>query len=124
VFAGDSGDSGLYAARKSMKAGNVRVRRETPQFKEDDMNKGELTKVVAEEADVTQATAAKAVDAVFDTIADSLKKRDQVAIAGFGTFVAKTRAARKGRNPSTGKEIDIPEKTLASFKPASALKDL
>ncbi len=88
------------------------------------MNKGELTKVVAEEADVTQATAAKAVDAVFDTIADSLKKRDQVAIAGFGTFVAKTRAARKGRNPSTGKEIDIPEKTLASFKPASALKDL
>jgi DNA-binding protein HU-beta len=88
------------------------------------MNKGELTKVVAEEADVTQATAAKAVDAVFDTIAASLKKRDQVAIAGFGTFVAKTRAARKGRNPSTGKEIDIPEKTLASFKPASALKDL
>ncbi len=88
------------------------------------MNKGELTKVVAEEADVTQATAAKAVDAVFDTIAASLKERDQVAIAGFGTFVAKTRAARKGRNPSTGKEIDIPEKTLASFKPASALKDL
>jgi len=88
------------------------------------MNKGELTKIVAEEAEVTQATAAKAVDAVFETIAASLKKRDQVAIAGFGTFVAKTRAARKGRNPSTGKEIDIPEKTLASFKPASALKDL
>lgn len=88
------------------------------------MNKGELIKVVAEEADVTQATAAKAVDAVFDTIAASLKKRDKVAIAGFGTFLAKTRAARKSRNPSTGKEIDVPEKTLASFKPASALKDL
>lgn len=88
------------------------------------MNKGELTKKVAEEADVTQATAAKAVDSVFDSIAECLKGREQVAIAGFGTFVAKTRAARKGRNPSTGKEIDIPEKTLASFKPASALKDL
>ena len=88
------------------------------------MNKGDLTKKVANEAGLTQADAAKAVDAVFDSIAASLKKRDQVAIAGFGTFHAKTRAAREGRNPATGAKIKIAEKTLAAFKPASALKDL
>ncbi len=88
------------------------------------MNKGELTKVVAEEAGLTQAAAGKAVDAVFDAIADAIKKRDQVAIAGFGTFTTKTRAAREGRNPATGATIKIEEKTLAVFKPASALKDI
>lgn len=88
------------------------------------MNKGELTKEVARAAGLTQADAAKAVDAVFDAISDSLRRRDQVAIAGFGTFQAKTRAAREGRNPATGATIKIEEKTLASFKPASALKDL
>ncbi|MEL7452015.1 MAG: HU family DNA-binding protein, partial [Pseudomonadota bacterium] len=51
-------------------------------------------------------------------------KRDQVAIAGFGTFVAKTRGAREGRNPATGEKIQIAEKTSAAFKPATALKDI
>ena len=50
--------------------------------------------------------------------------RKQVAIAGFGTFAPKTRNARTGRNPATGEPIKIPEKTSASFKPASAMKDL
>lgn len=88
------------------------------------MNKGELTKAVAEAADMSQAEAGRAVDAVFESISDAVKKREQVAIAGFGTFSAKTRAAREGRNPATGETIKIAEKTSAAFKPASALKDL
>ncbi|MGH1420981.1 MAG: HU family DNA-binding protein [Hyphomonas sp.] len=88
------------------------------------MNKGELTKAVATASGLSQADAGKAVDAVFDSIADAVKGRDQVAIAGFGTFLAKTRNAREGRNPATGDKIKIPEKTSAAFKPASALKDI
>lgn len=88
------------------------------------MNKGELTKAVAEAADMSQAEAGRAVDAVFDAVAGAVKKREQVAIAGFGTFTAKTRAAREGRNPATGETIQIAEKTSAAFKPASALKDI
>ena len=88
------------------------------------MNKGELTKAVATTTGLSQSDAGKAVDAVFESIADAVKERKQVAIAGFGTFAAKTRNARTGRNPATGEEIQIPEKTSAAFKPASALKDL
>ncbi len=88
------------------------------------MNKSELIKAVADTTGTKQTDAARLVDTLFDTIAASLKKGDQVAVAGFGTFVAKTRAAREGRNPSTGKAIQIPQRTSAAFKPASALKDL
>jgi DNA-binding protein HU-beta len=88
------------------------------------MNKGELTKEVAMACGISQSEAGKAVDAVFDTIASSVKKRQQVAIAGFGTFVAKTRNAREGRNPATKEVIKIPEKTSVAFKPASVLKDI
>ncbi|MDP1554863.1 MAG: HU family DNA-binding protein [Hyphomonas sp.] len=88
------------------------------------MNKGELTKAVATACGMSQSDAGKAVDAVFDTIAGSVKGREQVAIAGFGTFVAKTRNARDGRNPATKEVIKIPEKTSVAFKPASVLKDI
>ena len=88
------------------------------------MNKGELTKAVATAVGISQAEAGKAVDAVFDTIAASVKGREQVAIAGFGTFVAKTRNAREGRNPATKEVIKIPETTSVAFKPASVLKDI
>ncbi|MEO0884089.1 MAG: HU family DNA-binding protein [Pseudomonadota bacterium] len=88
------------------------------------MNKGDLTKAVATTTGLSNADAGAAVDAVFDAIADSVKKREKVSIAGFGTFEAKTRGAREGRNPATGEKIKIPEKTSAAFKPATALKDL
>ena len=88
------------------------------------MNKGELTKAVATAVGISQAEAGKSVDAVFDTIASSVKSREQVAIAGFGTFVAKTRNAREGRNPATKEVIKIPEKTAVAFKPATVLKDI
>lgn len=88
------------------------------------MNKGDLTKAVADAAGLSNADAGTAVDAVFDAIAGSVKKREKVAIAGFGTFEAKTRGAREGRNPATGEKIKIAEKTSAAFKPATALKDI
>lgn len=88
------------------------------------MNKGDLTKAVADTAGLSQDQAGKAVNAVFDAISGAVKKRDSVAIAGFGTFHAKTRNAREGRNPATGDTIQIPEKTSAAFKPATALKDI
>ncbi len=88
------------------------------------MNKGDLTKAVASAAGLSNADAGSAVDAVFDTISEAVKRREQVAVAGFGTFAAKTRGAREGRNPATGEKIQIAEKTSATFKPASALKDL
>ncbi len=88
------------------------------------MNKGELTKAVAHASGLSQSEAGKAVDAVFETIAGTVKSRQQVAIAGFGTFAAKTRNAREGRNPATKEPIKIPEKTSVAFKPASVLKDI
>ncbi len=88
------------------------------------MNKSELIKSVADTTGMKQTEASRLVDTLFDTIAASLKRGEQVAVAGFGTFVAKTRAAREGRNPSTGMTISIPQRTSAAFKPASALKDL
>lgn len=88
------------------------------------MNKTELIRAVAESTEMKQTDAARAVEAVFDAIAGSLRKGTPVAVAGFGTFVAKKRAAREGRNPATKETIQIPERTSAAFKPAAALKDL
>ena len=88
------------------------------------MNKGELTKAVAQATETSQADAGKAVDAAFEAVSSAVKAGETVAIAGFGTFAAKTRAAREGRNPATGEKIQIAAKTSATFKPASALKDL
>ncbi|MEM1104860.1 MAG: HU family DNA-binding protein [Pseudomonadota bacterium] len=88
------------------------------------MNKGDLTKHVSDTAGITHDEAGKAVNAVFEAIAGAVKHRSKVAIAGFGTFEAKTRNAREGRNPATGEPIQIPEKTSAAFKPATALKDI
>lgn len=88
------------------------------------MNKSELIKAVADATDTSQVAAGKAVDAMIDAISGAVKKRDDVALAGFGTFYAKTRAAREGRNPATGETMKFPEKTSAAFRPASALKNI
>ncbi|OIS65855.1 DNA-binding protein, partial [Bacillus subtilis] len=63
------------------------------------------------------------VEKVFDTISEALKSGEKVSIPGFGTFEVRERAARKGRNPQTGEEIDIPATKAPAFKPAKALKD-
>jgi len=88
------------------------------------MNKTELIAKVAELSELSKKDAAKAVEAVFDAISDALKNGEKVQLVGFGNFEVKERAARKGRNPQTGEEIDIPASKVPSFKPGKALKDV
>lgn len=87
------------------------------------MNKAELIDAVAEAADISKASATRAVDAVIDNISAALKKDEQVTLVGFGTFVVRSRAARAGRNPKTGEAIAIKASRAPAFKPGKALKD-
>ncbi|MUV39773.1 DNA-binding protein HU-1 [Lentibacillus sp. JNUCC-1] len=87
------------------------------------MNKTDLVNAVAEQSDLSKKDAAKAVDAVFDSVMDSLKKGEKVQLIGFGNFEVRERSARKGRNPQTGEEIEIPASKVPAFKPGKALKD-
>ncbi len=87
------------------------------------MNKTELTDTVAESTGMTKADAARAVDSVLGTITDALAKGEQVGVVGFGTFLVRDRAARTGRNPQTGAEIQIAAAKVPAFKPGKALKD-
>ena len=66
------------------------------------MNKTELVKVVAEQAELTQKDASKAVDALIETISETLAQGEKIQLIGFGTFEVRDRSARKGRNPQTG----------------------
>ncbi len=87
------------------------------------MNKSELIDAVAHSADLTKASAAKAVDAVISAVTEALKNGDQVTLVGFGTFLVREREARTGRNPQTGAEISIAASKLPSFKAGKGLKD-
>jgi len=86
------------------------------------MNKGDLVKEVAKAVN-TKKEAQAALDCVFSSITKALKKKDKVTLVGFGTFKVGQRKARKGRNPQTGKEIEIKAKTVAKFVPGKALKN-
>src|SRR5690606_398869 len=85
--------------------------------------KSDIIEAVAGKAGLSRADATSAVDAVFDTISSSLGRGDSVAIAGFGTFEVRERAARTGRNPRTGEEIQIPAAKNPAFKAGKALKE-
>ncbi len=87
------------------------------------MNKTELIDVIAKEADITKAAAGKALDAFTAAVTTSLKKGDSVTLIGFGTFKVSQRAARTGRNPQTGKEIQIAARKAPAFTAGKALKD-
>ena len=87
------------------------------------MNKTELVAAIAEKTGLTKKDAEGAVKAFTDTVAEQLKNGDKIQLVGFGTFSAKTRAARTGINPLTKESIKIPAKTVASFKAGSKLKD-
>ena len=87
------------------------------------MNKGELVDVVAKEAGISKALAGKALDSAIAAVMKSLKKGEQVALAGFGTFSVSTRKARTGRNPRTGAEIKIPATRVAKFKAGKKLAE-
>ena len=87
------------------------------------MNKGDLISKVAEEAELTKAQAAVAVDTVFTAIEKALKKGESVILDGFGTFSTAVSEARTGRNPATGKAIKIPKKRVARFKAGKGLSE-
>lgn len=87
------------------------------------MNKTELINAVVEASELSKKDATKAVDSVFDTILDALKNGDKIQLIGFGNFEVRERSARKGRNPQTGAEIEIPASKVPAFKPGKALKD-
>lgn len=87
------------------------------------MTKAELIAAVAEEAGIKKSLAEKTLDAFIDTIAKAMKNGDKVALTGFGTFQCSQRKARTGRNPKTGKEINIPACSVPRFKPGNKLKE-
>jgi nucleoid DNA-binding protein len=86
------------------------------------MNKGDLISEVAKVV-CTKKEAQAAVDCVFASVTDALKRKDKVTIIGFGTFKVEERKARKGINPQTGKAIDIAAKTVPKFVAGKALKE-
>ncbi|MFP5350777.1 MAG: HU family DNA-binding protein [Gammaproteobacteria bacterium] len=87
------------------------------------MNKTELIDKVAQSADMNKASASRAVEAIFDTIAASLREGDSVTLTGFGTFSVSNRSARNGRNPRTGETITIAASRNPKFKAGKGLKD-
>lgn len=87
------------------------------------MNKTDLVKAVSAQAELTQKDAAKAVDAIFETISNTLAQNEKIQLIGFGTFEVRERAARKGRNPQTGEEIEIAASKVPAFKPGKELKE-
>jgi len=86
------------------------------------MNKTDLINKVALLASLDKKTAVKAVNAVFEALSQALEAEEKIQIMGFGSFEIRERAARKGRNPATGEEIDIPAVKTPVFKASKAMK--
>ena len=86
-------------------------------------NKADLVQSVAGKVDESKKTVAPIVDAIFESIQENLAEGEKVQIIGFGNFEVRERAARKGRNPQTGEEIEIPASKVPAFKPGKGLKD-
>lgn len=87
------------------------------------MNKADLVSAMAEKSGLTKKDAEKALNAFIDSVTEALSKKDKVQLVGFGTFEVRERSARKGRNPQTGEEIDIPAANIPVFKAGKALRD-
>ncbi len=88
------------------------------------MNKTELIAAMAEKAELSKKDTEKALAAFTDTVAEALKAGDKIQLVGFGTFEVSERAARTGRNPQTGEDIQIAASKTPKFKAGKALKDL
>ncbi len=86
------------------------------------MKKSELLDAVSGDVGISKSQANAAVDSVFKNIADAISKGQRVSILGFGSFSQSHRPARKGRNPQTGQEIDIPAQNVAKFSSSASLK--
>lgn len=87
------------------------------------MNKTDLIDAIAEKADISKAAAGRALDAVTSSITQALKAGDSLTLVGFGTWSVTSRAARKGRNPQTGEEIQIAASKNPTFKAGKQLKE-
>lgn len=87
------------------------------------MNKTELIDQIATVADISKAAAGRALDATVEAIKGALQAGDSVNLIGFGTFYVGERAARTGRNPQTGKTIEIKAAKSPKFRPGKTLKD-
>lgn len=87
------------------------------------MNKSELIDAMADSADISKAAAGRALDGFIDAITNAVKNDDTVSIVGFGTFLLRERAARTGRNPKTGKTIEIAASKAPAFKAGKGFKD-
>lgn len=87
------------------------------------MNKKELTSIVAEKASIGIGDTNKVIECTFGVIKETLGRGEKVEISGFGSFEAKLREARTGRNPQTGEVIQIPASVAPSFKAGKAFKD-
>lgn len=87
------------------------------------MNKNELVASVADKAELSKQQATSAVDALFEVMQEVMAKGDDIRLVGFGTFSVSHRAASKGRNPSTGAEVDIPARNVPRFAPGKSLKE-
>lgn len=87
------------------------------------MNKSELIDAIAENSGLTKADSAKALNGFIDSITEAMKRGDDVVLVGFGTFGVKERAARTGRNPKTGEELQIAASKAVAFKAGKTLKD-
>ena len=87
------------------------------------MNKTDLIESIATSAEISKAAAARALDATVESIKSALKAGDSVSLIGFGTFAVGERAARTGRNPRTGKSLNIKAAKVPKFRPGKGLKD-
>ena len=88
------------------------------------VNKEELVQEIAKKAKVTQKEAAEVLSTLIEVVEKTVSKGKKVTLVGFGTFEARKRAARTGRNPQTGKEIKIPAKTVPAFTAGKKFKEL
>ncbi len=88
------------------------------------MNKKELVDSISNSADITKAAAEKVLECFMQSIESALKNDGKVVLVGFGTFSVSKRKGRTGRNPQTGKEIDIPAKNIPKFKAGTKLSEV
>lgn len=87
------------------------------------MNKGELVDVVAQKASVTKKQADAVLSAGFEAIMEAVSEEGKVTIVGFGSWEARERKARDGRNPKTGEKMEIPATTVPAFSAGKLFKD-
>ena len=87
------------------------------------MKKAELIDAVVTKTELTKQDSKKAIDALFETISNTLAKEEKIQLLWFGTFEVRNRAERTGRNPQTGEEMTIPASKVPAFKPGKELKE-